>query len=214
MVTLEIGYNRAQADVKIGNPEEETDFELDGTRIIRTAYRLLPIPADVNLSRDFGLSDEELAMLSSAAAGLALTLPTGRTADFHGTGTTRVAPALIASRAFGQRLELLANVGADFDAEDLSRTVVRWVVGGTVSIVDPLAASVVFLGRHELARQTDPIRVPFFFQIERNDIYDASVGLRWRFAEAGVLSGNALMPLNRDGLRADVIPTVQVEYTF
>ena len=35
-----------------------------------------------------------------------------------------------------------------------------------------------------------------------------------RFSEAGVLSANALLPLNRDGLRADAIPTVEIEYAF
>ena len=55
---------------------------------------------------------------------------------------------------------------------------------------------------------------PFFFQIERNDIYDVSLGLRLLFAESAVVSVNALVPLNEDGLRADVIPTAQVEYTF
>ena len=35
-----------------------------------------------------------------------------------------------------------------------------------------------------------------------------------RFSEAGVLSTNALLPLNRVGLRADVIPTVEIEYAF
>jgi hypothetical protein len=56
--------------------------------------------------------------------------------------------------------------------------------------------------------------LPFFFQIERSDRYDASVGLRWRFGDAGVVSANALVPLNREGLRVDVIPTVGVQYTF
>jgi len=35
-----------------------------------------------------------------------------------------------------------------------------------------------------------------------------------RFSEAGVLSTNALLPLNRDGLRTDVIPTVEIEDAF
>ena len=147
------------------------------------------------------------------AAALGISLPTGRTDDFQGTGTTRVQPTLIASRGFG-RLELLANAGADLNADDVERTILRWAVGGTASIVEPLTLAVVFLGRHELARQTDPIRVPFFFQIERNDTYDASVGLRWRFVESAVVSANAIVPLNRDGLRADAIPTVQLEYAF
>jgi hypothetical protein len=29
-----------------------------------------------------------------------------------------------------------------------------------------------------------------------------------------VVSANALVPLNRQGLRADVIPTVEIEYAF
>src|SRR5262249_44170630 len=112
------------------------------------------------------------------ALGLGLSVPSGRTEDFQGTGRTLVEPLLIASRRLGQRLELLANAGADLDGADVSRSVLRWAVGGTATIVGPVAAAVVFLGRHELARQTDPIPFPFFFQIERNDIYDASVGLR------------------------------------
>lgn len=148
------------------------------------------------------------------AAGLGLGLPSGRTEDFQGTGMTRVQPGLIASRAFGQRFELLANAGAELNADDVDRSILRWAVGGTASIIAPLTAAVVFLGRHELAAQSAPISVPFFFQIERNDVVDASVGMRWRFAETGVLSVNALLPVNRAGLRADVIPTVQTEYTF
>ena len=148
------------------------------------------------------------------AAGLGLSLPSGQADDFQGTGTTRVQPLLIASRRLGHRLELLANAGADVNADDVDRTVLRWAIGGTVSIVEPVAGAVVFLGRHELARQTARIAFPFFFQIERNEIYDASVGLRWRITEAAVLSANALMPLNRDGLRADAIPTIEVEYAF
>jgi outer membrane putative beta-barrel porin/alpha-amylase len=148
------------------------------------------------------------------AVGLGLSLPSGRPDDFQGTGRTLVEPLLIASRRLGQRVELLANAGADLDAEDVDRTVLRWAIGGTATIVGPLAAAVVFLGRQELARQTDPIPLPFFFQIERNQIYDASVGLRWRFAESGILSLNGLFPLNQDGLRADVTPTVELGYVF
>jgi hypothetical protein len=56
--------------------------------------------------------------------------------------------------------------------------------------------------------------MPFFFRIERSDAVDASVGLRWRLAETALLSANALVPLNRSGLRADVVSTVSVEWRF
>jgi hypothetical protein len=148
------------------------------------------------------------------AAGLALSLPTGRADDFQGAGITRVAPGLIASRVFGTWLELLANAGIALDAADVGRSVVQWAIGGTLMPVERVAVPIVFLGRDELSPPTEPIANPFFFQIERSDTVDASVGVRWRFAETAVLSANALVPLNHQGLRADVIPTVEVEWTF
>lgn len=148
------------------------------------------------------------------ALGLGLSLPTGDQSDFHGTGSTHAMPLLIASRRFGQRFELLANVGADLDADDAGRSTVRWALGATMSVIAPLSAAVTFLGNHELEPRTAPIRFPFFFQIERNDLYDAAVGLRWAFADRAVLTANALVPLNREGVRADVIPTIEIEYVF
>jgi hypothetical protein len=148
------------------------------------------------------------------ALGLGLSLPTGNADNFQGTGTTRVLPGVIASRLLGNRVELLANAGMELDANDVARSAVRWALGGTISVVERLAVPIVFLGRHELSAPADPIRVPFFFQIERSDAVDASVGLRWRFLETALLSANALVPLNRSGLRANVVPTVSVEWRF
>lgn len=151
---------------------------------------------------------------ADVAAGLALSLPTGRADDFQGAGTTQVEPGLIVSRVFGAWLELLANVGIAVDADDVGRSVVQWAVGGTVMPIEQVAVPIVFLGRDELGAPTEPIANPFFFQIERSDIFDASVGVRWRFADAAVVSANALVPLNRQGLRADVIPTLEIECAF
>ena len=148
------------------------------------------------------------------ALGLGLSLPSGRSGDFQGTGTTRVQPTLIASRTIGTRLEMLANAGMDLVADEVARSVVRWAAGGTTMLAGPLALTAVVLGRHELAPPGDRIARPFFFQIRRSDVVDASVGLRWRFAAAAVLSANALVPLNKGGLRAEVIPTVALEYSF
>ena len=151
---------------------------------------------------------------ADVALGLGLSLPTGRADDFQGAGTTRVLPNVIASRVLANRVELLANAGMDLDAGDVSRSAVRWVLGGTISVVERLAVPIVFLGRHELGAPADPIRLPFFFQIERSDAVDASVGIRWRFVESALLSANALVPLNREGLRPNVVPTVNVEWRF
>jgi hypothetical protein len=147
------------------------------------------------------------------AALLGLSLPTGDRDNFQGTGTTRVQPTLVLSRVFGEHFEPLLNVGLDLNANDVGRSIIRWAVGTTAQL-GPVTGALVFLGRHELGRQSDRIEPPFFFQIERNDLYDASVGLRWRFAETGFVSANARVPLNQQGLRADVIPTVEMEYAF
>ena len=85
---------------------------------------------------------------------------------------------------------------------------------GQLAAIGQVAVPIVFLGRDELGAPAEPIANPFFFQIERSDIFDASVGVRWRFAEAAVVSANALVPLNRQGLRADVIPPLEIAYAF
>lgn len=145
---------------------------------------------------------------------LGLSLPTGSRGDLQGTGTTRLQPTLIFSRVIADRFEPFLNAGVDYDANDASRSVVRWAVGGTAQIVDALSASLVFLGRHEFAGQADRIPTPFFFQIERNDQYDTSIGCRWRFADSGFVGLNAIVPLNDAGLRPDVIPTLEIEYSL
>ena len=148
------------------------------------------------------------------AAGLGLSLPSGDEEDLQGTGDTRVQPSLIVSRLFAERIEPLLNIGFDINANDVERTIFRWAVGATGQIFGPVTGAVVFLGRNELSRQTDRIESPFFFQIERNDIYDVAIGFRYLFWRNAVLSANVLVPLNDDGLRADVIPTAQLEYLF
>jgi hypothetical protein len=149
------------------------------------------------------------------AAGLGLSLPSGDEEDLRGTGDTRVQPSLIASRTFFDgRLEPLLNLAFDINANDVERTVFRWAVGAAGQIYGPLTGAVIFLGRNELSEQTDKIAAPFFFQIERNDIYDVSLGLRWLLWEKLIVSANVLLPLNDDGLRADAIPTVQLQYVF
>lgn len=149
-----------------------------------------------------------------AAAMLGLSVPTGSEQDLHGVGHTRVQPTLVLSRIVAQRLEPILNLGADLNAQDVGRSILFWTVGAVGDIYGGLSGYVVFLGRHELAPQTDPIKVPFFFQIERNDIFDAGVGFRYRFADNGTIAADALIPMNRDGFRADVIPTVSIEYAF
>jgi hypothetical protein len=118
------------------------------------------------------------------------------------------------SHVFAERFEPLLDLGVDINADDAERSAFHWAIGGSAQIYGPLTGNLVFLGVNEFKAQADPIETPFFFQIERNDLFDVSVGLRYLFLESGVVSVNFIVPLNDQGLRADFIPTVQVEYAF
>ncbi len=148
------------------------------------------------------------------AATLGLSFPTGDDRNLHGSGSMRVQPALVASRVVFDRLQPLVNAGFDVNAENAERSVFRWAAGATAQAWGPLTAAAVFLGRHDLDEQTDTIDAPFFFQVERNDIFDVALGLRCLFADTGVVSVNALLPLNDEGLRAEVVPTLEIQYAF
>jgi hypothetical protein len=148
------------------------------------------------------------------AAGLGVSFPSGNPDNFQGTGTYQLLPGLIISKLIADRFEPLLDLVADLNANDISRSSFRWAVGSTAQVYGPLTAAAVFLGRNEFNAQSDPIEAPFFFQINRNDYYDFSFGLRCLFGESGVVSANVIVPLNRDGLRADYIPTIEAEYAF
>jgi hypothetical protein len=120
---------------------------------------------------------------------------------------------LVLSRVLGGRVEPFLNAAVAFDAEDVDRSIVRWATGATAEAVTGLTAVVAFLGRNELGAQVDPV-LPFFFENERSDVYDVSLGVRWRFAAGGIVSANVILPLNREGLRADAVPAFNLEYAF
>lgn len=166
---------------------------------------------DLLLRAKYSLGATPLSGVADLAVMLTLSLPTGDPDDFQGLGYARVQPLLIASRTFGTRVQAYADVGIDFNTSDVGASAARWVAGTNFRIVPRLTAAVAFLGRNEWGPQTS-VPYPFFFQIERNDIVDASVGLRLRLGERGSLAGNALVPLTDDGLRAAVIPMVQLEW--
>jgi len=149
------------------------------------------------------------------AAFLGVSFPTGNADNFAGTGTYQLQPTLILSRVIADRFEPLLNLGVNINANDVSRSSFRWAAGGSVQLAGPLTAVLVFLGVNEFSAQSDPIEAPFFFQIERNDLYDASIGFRYLFWETGVISANFIVPLNNSqGLRTEFIPTVEAEYAF
>jgi len=147
------------------------------------------------------------------AAGLGVSFPSGNPDNFQGTGNYQVQPELIVSKIIADRFEPLLNLGVNINADNVDLSSFRWAVGSTAKVYGPLTAAAVFLGTNEFNPQTT-ISAPFFFQINRNDYYNFSFGMRCLFAETGVVSANVIVPLNRDGLRTDYIPTIGIEYAF
>jgi hypothetical protein len=156
------------------------------------------------------------------AGGLTLSLPTGDRADFQGTGDTLVGAALYASRTYGERVQPHLNLSFVLDADKFDRSQVRYSLGADLRVFDWLTLNNDFLGRSDIA-QGDEIARPVFVQLERADVLQFSTGLKiappWRVAirDRGlpwVWFFNALLPLNDDGVRADVILAFGLEAVF
>jgi len=63
---------------------------------------------------------------------------------------------------------------------------------------------------------TERGRAPLFgLENQRPDFYDLSVGLRFNvWGDVLIMYANVLVPLNDDGLRAEVIPLAGIEATL
>jgi len=170
------------------------------------------------------------------ASGLVLRVPTGNTGDFQGTGDVELAPMVYASRdpvAVGSLLHFrpYLNAGFDFDASDVNASEARWGTGLDGALGERFTLSVAVLARYPISRlgppglfdvprgKTGQFTLPLFgLSSQRENFYDFSVGGRvnvWRGRVNLVnLFANALLPLNRDGVRADVIPLAGAEVFF
>lgn len=164
----------------------------------------------------FGLGDVVLRskyhLIKSAtvdfAGALLVKLATGDEDNFLGTGDTTFRPFLVLSRTFSDALPWgfgitpHLNVGYEFHVEESDQDAIEYIIGFDAGTRDFIVA-VEFLGSHEL--DGDGIG---------DDILDVAVGLKWRPFERFIVAANAQIPINDEGLRADVIPTVLLEYNF
>ena len=109
---------------------------------------------------------------------------------------------MIASETFG-RFSPHANLGIQVRTGRKENHQFRWTVGADVKLHERVAASVDFVGNE--------------------DLYHDGVGDTQMAIAPGikvnpwanlVVSGAAVVRLNHQGLRADIIPSLNVEYTF
>jgi hypothetical protein len=130
-----------------------------------------------------------------------LTLPTGNAEDFLGFHDVTFTPWLVASKAFG-RVSPHVNLGYAFrSSQDVSQA--QWIVGADTLATGWLTLTADFLGFHDNKR--DGVN---------DDVVQSALGFKLHPFGQLVLAGGIQLPVNRDGLRADIIYTGQLEYTF
>jgi hypothetical protein len=130
------------------------------------------------------------------AAATTVTIPTGSDDELLGFEGPTLTPMAIASAQFGRvspHLNLGYAIRSDEDGSEL-----QWVAGADIRLASRATASFDALGFHG-SRGVD--------------IVQSAIGLRVNpFADA-VLGAALQLPLNRDGLRADWIYTVELQWT-
>ncbi|MGH7895662.1 MAG: hypothetical protein ACREQL_13405 [Candidatus Binatia bacterium] len=165
------------------------------------------------------------------ATGLVFRLPAGNPDNFQGTGNFELSPMLYASSravevAPGMRLRGYVNAGLDLVPQDASLGEGRWGVGLDCMLARRVTIAGAFLAREPFSRlvPAGTFDVPrangtrtavFGLDTGHPSYYDISIGGRvdlWRDTVFGV--ANVIVPANRGGIRANVIPLVGIEAVF
>jgi len=158
-------------------------------------------PSDLYLRAKYRFYESEYV---DAAGVLTVTLPTGGADDFRGFEDPTGTPLLVLSKNL-PFLSPHVNLGyAIRSSQDISQFV--WGAGADLTLFPWLTGIVDFIGFNDTVRASD-------LGPDQN-IYQYSLGVKvnpWRDL---IWAVNFQMPLNRDGLRADVIYTTQLQYTF
>jgi hypothetical protein len=153
---------------------------------------------DLFLRGKWHFYDTQYADLAAVAT---LTLPTGNANNLLGFYDPTFTPLLVASKSFGPVSPHL-NLGYAFRSDkDVSQAL--WVAGADVRATGWLTVFSDFLGFHDDNR--DGIN---------DDIYQSAVGFKVNPIDRFVLGAGFQFPLNDAGIRADVIYSTQIEYTF
>ena len=157
--------------------------------------------------------------------------PTGRAADFQGTGDFWMTPGVLRlDAAVGSRRAVRERSPSTSTRNDFTQSQARYGAGVDVDIVSRFGLVFAFLGRSQFE---DPVNQPprptsstsprsgvqpqplLGIDLGRKDFFDFSFGFRAVVWRSVMLFANGIYALNSQGLRNDtVIPTVGVEGTF
>jgi len=183
-----------------GAPAFENRFDVDdaaagiGDVLLRTKHRL---PGEGPIE---------------TAAALTLRVPSGAVDDFQGLGDVTLTPVVTLGTALGLH-EVHLNAGFEVNAGTPARSRLRYALGTTLHVVPALAIVADVLGSSGI--DDDPFTENGVRgHLPRSDVVDLSLGLKLRLAQRLVAHLGALVPLTRDGLRADVTPTGGIQARF
>lgn len=141
-----------------------------------------------------------LSWADFALAGV-FSIPTGNAGELLGFNDPTLTPWLIVSSQWGV---VSPHVNAGYSirgGSDVSQA--EWIAGADVAPLGRLTLSVDFVGQHG-AKRNGP----------NDDIYQAAIGAKANLFGGAVAAVGVQLPLNRQGLRADVIYTAQLEWTL
>jgi len=138
----------------------------------------------------------------AVASRLDFYVPTGDADNFRGFGQPATGASLIYSAALGI-FSPHVSVGFLWRFNDQALNEMRYAVGGDLRITEWLTATTDFL----LNQNTQHNEVG-------NYIASAATGIKFNPWRRLVLSANLLWRLNEQGLRALVVPSASIEYTF
>ena len=136
-------------------------------------------------------------------AGAMLTkLATGSHRDLLGTGTTTIRPFLILSRTLFDIWTPHLNLGYEFNLDHVSQSTVEYVIGFDLG-TSQFTFAWDLLGSYEPSGDGNG-----------DNILTSSMGVKWNPWKQFLVFANAQVPINRAGLRSDLILTFGAEYSF
>jgi hypothetical protein len=161
-------------------------------------------------------------------------MDTGDAENFLGAGYSSLRTVIIGSKILGNFAPHL-NIAYWKKFTDLERDKFEFIVGYDQKITDWFTLVIDVLGRFDLGEQNEELKIPDDVNINwtvgntqytkhisltnipnytKDNLIDAAFGFKMVLKESFLILGNVFVPLNDSGLRANVVPTIGVEFSF
>lgn len=172
--------------------------------------------------------------LVDMAAIFAVRFPTGEEDNFQGLGDFTLTPSLVASKNFGPH-NVHAQLGVEFNTDDMERTRGRYGIGAAIQIIKPIAFLAELIGSSSFtddefsistSGKITPQLLPTKFVkrvtgteivafVPQSNIIDIATGFKFNIAGQVVGYLSAIIPITNDGLRtSSAVPTGGIQYSF